>query len=132
MVMTTELYEEWDIEASTWARRWLVAMVQKAKVVRVEVPSGESVRDCLMEKGLAEKAINEAIDDAHLLFAATQTDRRVISLDDAVRAIFTEAHACLKVGAVVWVNPDRGAEDVVGWLRAGAPPDKHRRLRASR
>ena len=68
--------------------------------------------------------------DFHLLQAALATDRTVISLDETVRRLFV--HASQQVGEIrdiIWVNPDRTAEEQpIEWLQNGAPPEPHRQL----
>ncbi len=70
--------------------------------------------------------------DFHLLEAALETDKTVISLDQTVRTLF--AQAAQQVGEirdVVWVNPDRTVEEQpIVWLQNGAPNEAHRQLSA--
>ena len=70
--------------------------------------------------------------DFHLLEAARATDQTIISLDEIIRQLF--ARAAQHVGEIrdiVWVNPERmEEEEPLVWLKNGAPPEDHRKLRA--
>jgi hypothetical protein len=81
----------------------------------------------------SSKARQEAmIKDAHLIEAARETDRIVLSLDERVRALFRDAavHAA-EVRSVMWANPENHEEGVVDWLHGGARRDRTRELGAS-
>jgi hypothetical protein len=67
--------------------------------------------------------------DFHLVEAAIATDRTVVSLDEIVRRLLKAAAASVAgIKKVVWVNPDRTAEQAINWLVAGAKPESERML----
>lgn len=69
--------------------------------------------------------------DAHLIELALASDRRVVSLDDTVRGLFSRAAATIKLlSAVCWVNPVDPNEKASAWLDASAPLDSARMLGA--
>ncbi len=69
--------------------------------------------------------------DAHLLEAALQADRIVISRDEEVRVLFRQCCPAVKeIRNVLWANPEIEAEEVVPWLEGGARMEASRRLGA--
>lgn len=67
--------------------------------------------------------------DAHLVEAACQTDRIVISRDEAVRALFRRACPEIQeIQSVCWANPEIEDERAVDWLESGARSEPVRRL----
>ncbi|HEX6902720.1 MAG TPA: hypothetical protein VF789_23585 [Thermoanaerobaculia bacterium] len=67
--------------------------------------------------------------DAHLLEAACQTDRIVISRDETVRDLFRRACPEIKeIRDICWANPEVEDERVVDWLESGARSEPARQL----
>lgn len=67
--------------------------------------------------------------DAHLVEAACQTDRIVISRDETVRDLFRRACPELhEIRDICWANPEIEDERVVDWLVSGARSEVARRL----
>ncbi len=78
---------------------------------------------------LAEEAARRALEkDCHLLQAAVNLDRVVVSLDRTARRLAEKAAArCRELRAVVWVDPTE-ADSVQAWLEGGARLTDRRRL----
>ncbi|HEY9402902.1 MAG TPA: hypothetical protein VIQ24_09420 [Pyrinomonadaceae bacterium] len=95
-----------DIEASNKLRR---------EIERVVAPRAKEL-----------KAMRK---DYHLLEAAMVTDQNVISLDEIVRALFDRAAVGItSLKNIVWVNPDKAAEEPIEWLEKNAKPERKRML----
>ena len=59
--------------------------------------------------------------DCHLIEAALVTDQKIIALDDAARALFSEASSNIsEIQNILWINPVSDSEHVMSWLK-GAP-----------
>ena len=129
IVMTPKIKTEWDEHQSNFARRWRVSMESRKKVCHLEsVPEsglGDKIRGSAQIHGQQEAMLN----DLHLILAALETDRVVISLDEQARAYFGQS--AVRIGelrAIAWVNPDSVDDQAIGWLEAGASPEKKRQL----
>ena len=130
VVMTQEIRNEWKEHQSSFARRWRVLMEGRKKVCRVEPPANEVLLSKIKETATNKKAREDIRKDFHLLEAALETDRIIISLDETVRQHFTQAAPSVgEIRDTVWVNPERTEEQPLPWLRDGAPPEAHRKLR---
>ena len=79
-------------------------------------------------KGTSEQ--QEMLKDAHLIEAAVDTDRRVISCDETVRRLYRRvAPRVDDLREIIWVNPTKTAdEEPISWLQDGAPTDPQRML----
>ena len=129
VVMTEKISNEWKNHRSRFARRWRVSMDARKKIDRINPPEYAELRDKVTNTASDEDEIEVMQKDFHLLQAALATDHTIISLDETVRGFFI--HASQRVGEIrniIWVNPDRPAEEPIAWLQNGAPPETHRRL----
>jgi hypothetical protein len=69
--------------------------------------------------------------DCHLVEAALKADQIVVSRDEVVRRLFRGI--CPRVEElrpILWANPEAEEEGTIEWVRAGAKPEKARRLGA--
>ena len=122
IVWTPEIKAEWDKHQSSHARRWLVAMRSRRKVVSIEVAADQELCDGLKRAAGSERASRDMLKDSHLLEAALAADQIVVSLDDRVQADFVAAAEGLKeVQPIVWENPGQSPDALCGWLARGAP-----------
>ena len=131
VVMTKEISDEWKRHRSGFALEWRVSMNARRRIERIDPPEDENLRAKISSTARSEKQIEVIEKDFHLLQAAIATDHTIISLDEIVRGLF--AHASQRVGEIrniIWVNPDRSAEEPITWLQNGAPPEGHRQLSA--
>ena len=132
VVMTPEISNEWKRHRSSFARRWRVSMDARRKVYRVDAPIDEELRNKIERTATNDKEDEDMQKDFHLLEAARETDQIIISLEEIIRQLF--ARAAQRVGEIrdiVWVNPERTEEEEpLVWLRNGALPEDHRKLRA--
>jgi len=142
IVMTQCLLEEWERNASVFALWWLTQMRSKKRVVNL----GNVEIDHLRER--VDKAIgllperrdarDRIFEDIHLIEAALMSDKRIISRDENARCHFyyviTFGPSTIDlsdIGEILWVNPEKAEEDVIGWLESGAPEEETRCLRNS-
>lgn len=129
VVMSTPINDEWNKHRSAFARTWLVSMVARKRVLRVEIPEDAELRQAVQRVAASQKDCDAMLKDCHLLEAAVATERTVVALDEIVRALFRSS--CQVIGeirSVVWVNPDKEEEQPIPWLEEGADPEKHRQL----
>ena len=130
VVMTPEIGKEWRKHRSDFVREWRFSMEARKKVCRVEPPANEVLLSKIKETATNKKACEDIRKDFHLLEAALETDRTIISLDETVRQHFTQAAPSVgEIRDTVWVNPERTKERSLPWLRDGAQPEEHRKLR---
>ncbi len=67
--------------------------------------------------------------DFHLVEAASQADKIVISMDETVRNCFREiTHKIRPLAFIAWVNPCIREETPVDWLKNGARLERERLL----
>lgn len=152
VVMTPEIADEWNRHQTRFAKKWRRSMVAKKKVYLLGSVARSDLREKISRAATHELACQAGIispeslfqldpasiheysceamlKDTHLLEAAMETDRTVISLDDTVRRLF--AAATKKIGEirnVIWVNPNDSNPGIMKWLESGAKSEKNRWL----
>jgi hypothetical protein len=132
VVMSQELRAEWDRNASKASLDFLREMRRRGKVV----PPKEAVPGMVKMRATIERLCGEAqaeaiLKDFHLLEAAWESGRLILSLDDAARSLLVPLVKRLpRLGTFTWVNPTEEGEEVIGWLTKGAPDEERRYLRA--
>ena len=115
LAMCPELFNEWKKHKSIFAKKWLVSMYAKKKVVRIN-PISEAqtkVDNAIItpkEKSIASK-------DAHLIDAALFTDKVILSNDDNARTVFCKISGTYKeLQSIRWfnvVNHSKEAHDCI-------------------
>ena len=132
VVMTPELSEEWETNQSKFAATWLKSMIARKRFDYVEPPVNQALRGEIEGTATRNNEIEDLQKDFHLLEAARATDQTIISLDETIRGLFARASQRVsEIRDIVWVNPERmEEEEPLVWLRNGAPPEEHRKLRA--
>ena len=130
VVMTEKIRDEWRRHASPFARRWRVSMDARRKVDRiVDLPENEELCTKIVNTAGSERQRENIEKDFHLLQAALATDQTIISLDETIFRLFKRASQQVgEIRNVIWVNPDKTAEEPIAWLQNGAQPEAHRRL----
>jgi hypothetical protein len=128
-VMTTEIHNEWNKHQSGFARRWRVSMVARRKLCIVEAPLNKGLRAKIRQAAIRKRDRKVMLNDTHLIEAAIATDRIIISLDETVRILFSEATRNVgELRVIVWANPDKAEENCISWLRDGAKAERDRKL----
>lgn len=131
VVMTFELLKEWEDHQSNYAATWLSHMIATNRLHYVELPQNRVLFDKIKATAIREEDINEMLTDFHLLGAALETDKVIISLEKCVLKLFKQATQQVgEIRDILWVNPDRIEEMSIAWLQNGAPPEAHRQLSA--
>ena len=132
VVMTREISDEWKRHQSGFAFEWRVSMDARRRIDRLDPPEDKELRDKVTNTASDEDEIEAMKKDFHLLQAALATDRTVVSLDETVRGLFKRASQQVgEIRNIIWVNPDRTAEEQpIAWLQNGAPAKAERRLSA--
>jgi hypothetical protein len=129
MVLTKPIQDEWNRHQSSFARKWRASMMARKKIVLADVSA-----DVCLQNEIARFVFNESTaaiieKDRHLIEAALVTDKRVASLDDRVRRRLHETGQRLPhVASICWVNPNTPGEQAIGWLEAGTPDERFRKL----
>ena len=132
MVMTRKISNEWNRHQSRFALEWRTSMDARRRVVRIDPPENNELQDKIT-KTTDNEGDSEAIQkDIHLLKAAMQTDKTIISLDETIRTLFAVASQHIgEIRDIIWVNPERTIEEhPITWLKNGAPSETYRQLSA--
>jgi hypothetical protein len=137
MVMTPEIQKEWDKHQSKFALKWRRTMIAKKKLEYRQEPETELVKqirvllwDVFDKLAETDKQRADMFKDLHLIEAALDTDKIIISLDDnTARKFFAlGADKFEEIKDIVWVNPDKPEEAAISWLENGAPAEAQRML----
>ena len=104
-------------------------MHSRRRVILAGAFEDEGFRGRLLSLASSESVREEMEKDAHLLEAALQHDRIVLSRDDAMREILRGIAAEIReVAQIFWSNPAVQEEGVLAWLEGGAKAEAARRL----
>ncbi len=131
IVMTPELRAEWKAHQTKFVRTWLRQMRGRKKIIPCDEPSTAGVAKIL--NAVSSEHEREAVHkDLLLLTAALATDRRIASRDDRTRNILRNKCAAIRdIAGIVWVNPANEEENVLDWLKRGAPIEESRKIAPS-
>ncbi len=101
MAANPEILAEWDRHQSRFSRRWRLAMVRKGKFVALPRGTDKELWAAFGDSELSATNYSNLHKDLHLIEAALRADRRVASLDDAVRDIFRQCTGTVaKIGDI--------------------------------
>jgi hypothetical protein len=129
IVMTPAIRDEWDHHQSHFARRWRVGMVARNKLRFIPAKEDKVLRARIDSIDLPAKHLAAMQNDCHLIEAAISADQIVVSSDNFVRELFSDAAVQVKeLAQIVWVNPCTADDIAIQWLNDGAKSDKHRKL----
>jgi len=124
VVVTAEIREEWRRHQSKISRRWLLAKYARKKVVELRVPIDAEFRARMSGRDCSPQQRAAVLKDVHLIEAALQSDRIVVSLAERARVLF-QVH---ELNTIIWVNPVLANSQIQSWLEQGAPPVDEWRL----
>ena len=124
VVMSPDLIHEWELHESQFSAAWRAEMRSKRKVIDLPGTRNSEVRNQLAAQALSHTMRRAAEKDLHLVEAAIETDKIVVSLDDHARELL-RMDATAKIA---WVNAVAEGGDTIYWLRRGAKPLKKWRL----
>lgn len=123
-VMTPEMQREWNKHQSSFARKWRRSMVAKKKLVMLNLDEHDALRQGIRTQDLSDNKKKAMLKDCHLIEAALNAGYSIISMDDVARGLFSgAANSIADLHTVLWINPARDHEKVIGWLKDGAPID---------
>lgn len=117
--MTKAIQAEWDRHQSVFARKWRSSMVARRKLTALDVGERPDIRQLIKLENIGPQQIEAMLKDCHLIEAAINTDKRIISLDDKARELFVGLS--LSVAAIKdiqWVNPTLDEEQAINWLES--------------
>jgi hypothetical protein len=118
VVMTVAIQEEWRRHQSSFARRWLLGMYARRRVVRCAPLEDSSLRNGVSASDA--KAAATMTKDLLLVEAARVTSNRIISRDVRARECFRDlVHSVRNLQWIHWVSPSQ--PECVPWLSAKAP-----------
>ncbi len=130
VAMSPQTRAEWDRHRSRLSAAWLGAMVRARRANFLDIKQDKELWKAFGDTDLPAAQYAAFHKDLHLIETAMQTQQRVASCDDTVRAICPK---CLdikeEIGEIAWVNPVHETEKPVEWLLAGAPREEPRLLR---
>lgn len=128
VVLSEKGDEEWRVHQSTYSRIWLRAMEVSGQVVRVKAHLPPEIEAAVLE--LFESARRTGVaKDLHLIAAALETDRIVLSNEvRARRAMGEAARAVPDFATIHWANPTDPADSAIAWVADGARDEPSRQL----
>lgn len=129
LVRTPKIKEEWDNgHLSRYSTNWLRLMQSRRKLLDSdEQSSGLAGAIGNLPALPAEQSI--MLKDHHLLEAALNSEKRVISKDEAAYFHFYHASATItQLRKVMWASPMRPKDECAEWLAGGAKPETKRRI----
>ena len=130
VVMTKAIREEWHRHMSRYSKRWRRRMWARKRVVKIIGERDETLRGRI-DASVSQDQQAMVAKDVHLVEAALATDRLITSQDERVRSVLrTASNNVGELKRIVWVNPTRGDETPIDWLRDGAKAEEHRLLGA--
>jgi len=119
-VMTPAIRDEWNQHQSNFALKWRRSMMARRKLMLLDVEERQDVRQSVELEDVTPEQKDAMLKDCHLIEAALQTDRQIISLDDTARKLFVGlSHRVADIQDVTWVNPVSDTEQVMTWLEGG-------------
>jgi hypothetical protein len=130
VVFSPALSAEWKKHWSRYARKWLMDMYGRKRVVRLDAaadshPATAAAAAVFLDSNGAAAVVK----DIHLVGSALLSDRRIISQDKAVAELLSVLAPHVRpIGTIVWVDPSDAA--CFAWLAAGAPDSSTMLLRA--
>lgn len=91
LVFSRECFQEWGKHEREFARRWRRRMVARKRVISLGDITDNGLRERLATTCTLVRERRAILKDTHLVEAACQTDRIVISRDETVRDLFRRA-----------------------------------------
>lgn len=129
VVLTRAIQEEWKRHQSLRTANWRATMIAQKRVCFIKAPTDEALRLQVEQCASSENKRNTMLKDFHLVEAARQADKIVISMDERVRGCFREiTHIVHPLALIAWVNPCIAEEAAITWLQNGAALEKERLL----
>lgn len=129
VVLTRTIQEEWNKHQSLATLSWRATMIAQKRVCLIRAPVDHELRQKVEQCASSDNKRKAMLKDFHLVEAAYQADKIVISMDETVRQCFREVtHKIRPLAFIVWVNPCISEETPVDWLKNGAELERERLL----
>lgn len=131
IVLTPDIRVEWTKHQSSFARRWLVAMQQKGKIVRINIDTDSELHSKMRIYAESNSlSVDEVLKDLHLVEAAFEADEVIVSYENYSRRHYSNAakEQVPEMARIAWINPCNESEESLTWLKSGAKTEEHRRL----
>ena len=129
VVLTRAIQEEWNNHQSIATLTWRRTMIAQKRICLIHAPADARLRQKVEECASSENKRKAMLKDIHLIEAAVQADKIVISMDETVRQCFREIiHNIRPLAFVAWVNPCIIEETPLDWLQNGAELERERLL----
>lgn len=104
-------------------------MIAQKRMCLIDAPADTQLRRKVEECAASENKARAMLKDIHLIEAAYQADKIVISMDETVRGCFHDVTHTIRLLAVIaWINPCIIEETPVDWLHNGAEIERERTL----
>lgn len=136
IVLYPDLQEEWDRHQSNYFIRWRATMIAKKLFCRIDnVVRLHDLRtqlDTILQSTISENDKKAILKDLHLIEAAIETDKIVLSKDEAARLLFRGVCTTVPdVRRILWGNPVIEQENIEDWITQGFRPAQGRYLYCS-
>ncbi len=129
VVLSRAIQEEWNKHQSLATSTWRATMVAQKRVCLINAPADARLREQVELCASSENKARAMLKDIHLIEAAHQADKIVISMDETVRNCFREVtHTIRLLAFIAWVNPCIIEETAIEWLHNGAEIERERTL----
>lgn len=121
LAFSEDLRCEWREHKSTFARTWLVSMNARRNVEKLSLAPHVHLRNRILLDTPEPAAKREVLKDFHLIEAALETDRVVVSLEKVSLAFFHRAarNRAAELRQVMWRDPCVEPTDVQTWAAEG-------------
>ena len=90
VVTTKAIRSEWTKHQSQFTQIWFASMIARKQVCWINAPADDQLRGNIEKYALSEKKRSAMLKDTHLIEAALQADKIVISMDETIRDAFGE------------------------------------------
>ena len=129
VVLSRAIQEEWNKHQSLATSIWRATMVAQKRICLINAPADILLRRKVEQCASSENKSKAMLKDIHLIEAAHQADKIVISMDETVRSCFREiTHQIRPLAVITWVNPCIVEESPIAWLQNGAEIERERTL----
>jgi hypothetical protein len=129
LAWTSDIAEEWKRHQSSYAIQWRAAMTARKKIRKLENVQDDDLRNQMSESAMTIDEINAILKDIHLIEAALRSDSIIISCDQRMQKLLTEAaQTTAAIRLICWSDPCRELDECVNWVASGASVEMSRRF----
>jgi hypothetical protein len=111
------LKTEWKQHHSKFALEWQTSMFARKKIEHLDMEEDPQLRERICNAAENDGQEAALIKDCHLIEAALETDKIIVSLDETAREAFRKASQSIAdLRNICWVNPVPPEEKAIEWL----------------